>query len=400
MSAISVYYSILFQPTAMQTRSSLLTLLSLATVMAAMPLDAQQASFVLRLGKDTIGVEQFTRSGNRVTGEAVSRSGAAVSRVQYDATTHSDGRLSSVTFKLLGADGMPVRGRPVEVRYTTNGDSVTRVVAWADSTQNRTFAAPASTPLASSLYGLLENAFVTMRRGNMTTGAFLVLGTGIGATLPTMALSVAGGDSIRQPSGMVYRVDREGRLQVVDGSGTTGKIVATRGSGGIDIAAVARGMKPLGTLSGRGMSRAHFATQQPGGVVMVDYGRPLVRDRTVWGGLLIPLDTIWRLGANEATHFATARELAFGDVSVPPGLYTLFLYNARSGPLLVVNKQVGQWGTVYDQTKDLVRIPLTMAPTPEHIEEFTITVRQLAPSRGAIEIAWGAQMASAAFTVK
>jgi hypothetical protein len=138
----------------------------------------------------------------------------------------------------------------------------------------------------------------------------------------------------------------------------------------------------------------------PGGIMMIDYGRPLVRERTVWGGLLIPLDTIWRLGANDATHFATSRDLDFGGTVVPAGLYTLFLFNAKSGPQLVVNKQVGQWGTIYDSAKDVARIPLAMSATPEHVEEFTIAIKQAAPSRGSLEISWGPQMATTNFTVK
>ena len=172
-----------------------------------------------------------------------------------------------------------------------------------------------------------------------------------------------------------------------------------RGTGGLDVVSIASRMTPMGVLSSRGAARAAFQTPAPGGVMMLDYGRPLVRERTVWGGLLIPLDTIWRLGANEATHFATSREIAFGDVVVPPGLYTLFLYNAKSGPLLAINRQTGQWGTVYDQAKDLARVPLTLAATPEHVEALTITIRQAAPNRGAVEIAWGTQVATAAFVV-
>jgi len=135
-------------------------------------------------------------------------------------------------------------------------------------------------------------------------------------------------------------------------------------------------------------------------VVFINYGRPQVRGRTVWGGLLVPPDTIWRLGANEATHLATSRELTFGTVVVPPGLYTLWLFNAPGGPMLVINKQVGQWGTSYDPALDLGRIPVTMAPTPEHVEDFTIALRNVAQGRGAIDFAWGAQMATATFTVR
>lgn len=377
-----------------------LALIAIAGAIPAATLCAQQASFVYRLGKDTVGVEQFTRAANRLTGEVVSRNGAAVVRTQYDATIGGNGRVSAVTYKLFGSDGKPIKGRPVEIRYVVNGDSATRTIVWADSTVNRTVSAVGAVPFAAPSYGMLELAFGAMRRGNMASGSFPVLGVGTGATLPTIAFTAAGGDTIRQPTGLVFLVGRDGRLQSFDGSGTTQKLVATRGTGGLDIASIASGMKPLGALSARGTARAHFVTQQPGGVIMVDYGRPLVRDRTVWGGLLVPPDTIWRLGANEATHFATARDLDFNGVAVPAGLYTLFLYNAKGGPQLVVNKQVGQWGTVYDQAKDLVRIPVTMSATPEHIEEFTITVRQSAPSKGALEFAWGSQMATAAFTVK
>jgi hypothetical protein len=41
-----------------------------------------------------------------------------------------------------------------------------------------------------------------------------------------------------------------------------------------------------------------------------------------------------------------------------------------------------------------------MAPTKEFMEEFTITVRQLAPNRGVLEFAWGPQMAATTFTVR
>jgi hypothetical protein len=144
--------------------------------------------------------------------------------------------------------------------------------------------------------------------------------------------TVTTGDSIRLANGVVFRVDRDGRLQAFDGSASTQKLMATRGTGGLDIAAIASKMTPLGTLSARGTARGAFQTTMPGGIMMIDYGRPLVRERTVWGGLLIPADTIWRLGANEATHFATSRELDFNGILVPPGLYTLFLFKCEERP--------------------------------------------------------------------
>ena len=161
-------------------------------------------------------------------------------------------------------------------------------------------------------------------------------------------------------------------------------------------------MQPTGALSGRGAAHAAFMQS----VVFINYGRPLVRDRTIWGGELIPYNVIWRTGANEATHLATTRELTFGNVVVPPGLYTLWVDNARSGPLLAINKQVGQWGAgnpmsaVYNPANDVGRVPLTLAAAPQHVEEFTINIRNLGQNRGAIDLAWGNQVASASFTAR
>ena len=371
------------------------------TALAVPVLHAQQASFVYRLGKDTVAVEQYTRTANRLTGEVVSRQGAAVVRTVYDAALGPNGRITSMTYRVVGADDKPIRGRISEVRYTAKGDSVERVVVFPDSTVTRMLAAsPAMVAFVAPSYGMLELAVAALRRGAAPTAVLPMLGPGAQATLPNVTLTAGAGDTVRLANGFVLRVDREGRIQSVDGSATTQKLVATRAPGGLNVAAIAARMTPTGALSARGTVRGHYQTTQPGGVIMIDYGRPLVRERTVWGGLLIPLDTIWRLGANEATHFATARDLAFGDITVPAGLYTLWLYNAKSGPQLVVNRQTGQWGTVYDPARDLVRIPLVMSATPEHVEEFTINLRQSAPSRGAIEIAWGSQMATAGFVVK
>jgi hypothetical protein len=63
-----------------------LTVVLSALALSALPLAAQQASFVYRLGKDTVAIEQFTRAGSRWTGEMLQRSGAAVTLVRYEMT--------------------------------------------------------------------------------------------------------------------------------------------------------------------------------------------------------------------------------------------------------------------------------------------------------------------------
>ena len=372
-----------------------------AAALVALPTPAlgQEASFVVLLGRDTIAIEKYTRTATKLTGELASRFGAAGNRLSYEVNLGSNGRPTSVIYRARPLTGTPPATQPREVRLTFVGDSVRREAVFADSTSVRTLAAARGIPFVYPAFGLLEVAFADLRKSKMPTVGMAVVGAGAGNPL-TQTFSIGGGDTVRVMGGggliTVYRVDKDGRLLSVDASGTTQMVKSTRSTGSIDFEGIASRMVPVGQLSPRGVATGSFMQS----VVFLSYGRPQVRGRTVWGGQLVPADTIWRLGANEATHLATSRELTFGTVVVPPGLYTLWFFNAAGGPLLVINKQVGQWGTVYDQAQDLARIPVTMAATPEHVEDFTITLRNLGPGRGALEFAWGAQMATAAFTVR
>ncbi|MCK7523699.1 MAG: DUF2911 domain-containing protein [Ignavibacteriales bacterium] len=42
--------------------------------------------------------------------------------------------------------------------------------------------------------------------------------------------------------------------------------------------------------------------------ITIDYGRPGVKGRTIWGGL-VPYNAVWRAGANEATKITFASDV-------------------------------------------------------------------------------------------
>ena len=377
---------------------SALSLVAIAAIpFAAASLAAQPATIVYRLGTDTVAVEQYTRTGNRMTGEMVQRSGAAITRLRYDVTVGSDGRPTAATITRLQPDGSPVTNAPAETRFRVTADSVVREVVFPDSVQRRAFAARRATVnFPVYVYGPIE-LLAGMRRGGASIDSIPALGaTG---NLGFAGLESAGGDAVRLrggPYAMVMRLDANGRLQSVDGSNTTNKITATRTNSATDIATLARTMRPTGTLSTREVARGAFG---PGGMVLVDYGRPLVRERTVWGGTLVPFDSVWRAGANDATHLFTTRVLTMGDVTLQPGSYTLWVQHTRNGTFLIVNRGTGQWGTQYDASKDVGRVPMQVTAAPGHVETFTIAVRAMGANRGALEMSWGPSVATVPFTV-
>jgi hypothetical protein len=373
------------------------TLLTLALV-AATPLTsarAQDASLTFQLGRDTVAIEQFTRTPTRFTGEVVRRQ-PAIQRTQYDVTLGADGRPTRALVRQRQANGSPLATGPTEIRLTYFADSVKRELVFADSISARTIAARRALfilPVPSA--ATLELLHLAQKAAPADSFQAIGLG-GIG----WYRLVPMSGDTVRLSGGPYpfhLRFDGQSRLLVVDGSSTANKVVGTRAAGGLDIAAIAARMTPMGAASGRGTARMNFSA---GAIVSIDYGRPLVRDRTVWGGTLVPFDSVWRTGANDATHLMTSRPLVFGELTIPAGLYTLWTQHSRSGTTLLVSKQVGVWGTAFDSTQVLGRVPMQLANAPAHVEEFTITVRNVGQNRGAIDLAWGPMIATASFSVR
>ena len=103
-------------------------------------------------------------------------------------------------------------------------------------------------------------------------------------------------------------------------------------------------------------------TLADGKTITIDYSRPSAKGRQVFGGL-VPYGKEWRTGANEATTFVTTTDLMVGDKHVPAGNYTLYTIPNQQQWTLIINKQTGQWGTVYDEKQDLVRVPMKVSKT-------------------------------------
>ncbi|MFL5582481.1 MAG: DUF2911 domain-containing protein [Gemmatimonadaceae bacterium] len=134
-----------------------------------------------------------------------------------------------------------------------------------------------------------------------------------------------------------------------------------------------------------------------GARLLVDYGRPSKRGRDIFPGLQ-PYGQVWRLGANEATHFTTSREIMIGDKRIPAGRYTLYAIPDSTRWTLVVNKQTGQWGTTYTPSQDLVRIPMTVRYLKTPVETLTVAITPGRP-RAAFVVRWDDVEATAPITV-
>src|ERR1051326_4287964 len=109
-----------------------------------------------------------------------------------------------------------------------------------------------------------------------------------------------------------------------------------------------------------------------GNTITVDYSQPSMRSRKIYGSL-VPFGQVWRTGANEATTFVPTVNVTVNGTQVPKGSYTIFTLPSESTWKLIINKETGQWGTKYDQSKDLARMDMHGEKLSAPVEKFTIS---------------------------
>jgi len=119
----------------------------------------------------------------------------------------------------------------------------------------------------------------------------------------------------------------------------------------------------------------------------VDYHRPQVKGRTVWGDV-VPYGEIWRAGANENTVFETADPVRVGDVKIPAGRYGLHVIPQEASWTVVFNEDANQWGSYsYDESKDAARVEVRPQPV-EHCESLTYAFTDIHTNGATLALRW------------
>lgn len=101
--------------------------------------------------------------------------------------------------------------------------------------------------------------------------------------------------------------------------------------------------------------------------VTIQYHRPAVNKRKVWGGL-VPYGDVWRAGANENTTITFSSPVTVGGKPLAAGTYGLHMVPTASDWTIAFSNQSHAWGSFsYDAKEDALRI--TVTPKPAEFEE-------------------------------
>src|SRR5438270_12256819 len=223
------------------------TSVALATLSLAIPaaLAAQTGQFVVRLGNDTLAIEQYTRTADRLQGEQVVRSPRTVHRL-YNAAFGSGGaiaRFELVTHNVSGAPG------PAETRAVAEftGDSAVVTVPRRDSTVTlRVKAGPGAVPFVGQGFGLIEEVARRAKASGSTRYTTTMLP--LGDTEPLeVTVTARGPDSLTLVLGAIgplpARVDAQSTLLGLTGIGSTMQVTVER-TQGLDFAAHGKPFAP------------------------------------------------------------------------------------------------------------------------------------------------------------
>jgi hypothetical protein len=190
---------------------------------------------------------------------------------------------------------------------------------------------------------------------------------------------------------IMVQLDQRGRIASLSGERTTNKVRLTRLDVPPDLKAITDGFVAAERAAGgapAAWSARDTVRQNVGrGSLVVEYSRPQLRGRTAIGEL-VPLDSVWRTGADDATEFSTTVPITLAGKKLDSGRYTLWVKLTSAGPTLIVNRETGQWGTDYVAAQDVWRAPMLAERLAAPIETFTIRIVRTGNATGKLIMEW------------
>ena len=133
--------------------------------------------------------------------------------------------------------------------------------------------------------------------------------------------------------------------------------------------------------------------------VTVNYSRPSVKDRQVWGNL-VPYgwnkqgfgagnEAPWRAGANENSTIRFSHDAKVEGHPVPAGVYGLFyVINQDNTGEVILSKDTRSWGSFwYEPKNDQLRVEIKLKEIP-HTEMLTYDFSNLTKTSGELDLNW------------
>lgn len=121
--------------------------------------------------------------------------------------------------------------------------------------------------------------------------------------------------------------------------------------------------------------------------VTINYHRPLVKGRKVFGGI-VPYGQVWRAGANENTTFTVTDPVTIEGQALPAGTYGLHMIPGENEWTVIFSKMATAWGSfTYNEKEDALRVKV-MPQAADFHEALTYDFNQPTADSAIVTMAW------------
>lgn len=124
------------------------------------------------------------------------------------------------------------------------------------------------------------------------------------------------------------------------------------------------------------------------GSIEVKYSRPASKGRKVFGDL-VPMNQLWRTGANGATIVRFTDVVEINGKKVDTGSYALYTIPGNDSWEIILNKGLTNWGVDgYKPAEDVLRFKVAPMKVKNKVESFTIQFADIKPESCELHIIW------------
>lgn len=134
--------------------------------------------------------------------------------------------------------------------------------------------------------------------------------------------------------------------------------------------------------------------------VTVEYSRPGIRGRTIFGDL-VPYGERWRTGANNNTTISFDTKVNIGGKELKEGTYAIYTIPRENEWEVIFYRDSNNWGLPQSWDEDKVALKTTakVQEIPMSMETFTILINELKNDSAALNFIWENTLATLDFNV-
>ena len=364
------------------------------------------ASFIARMGVDTVSVETYTMINNHLYGKAFIRVPEDYIG-EFSIHFYPNGSIREFNINAMDAfnSSVPFQAKTGSFEYRLNmnckDDTCTYynskkglyseyIVKWAAREMDFVGGwVPLISLMEWQCMRLMKSRKqkLPLKMINHDIGVY-----DIGVLLLNQDTVIFGGPFLEYTK---IKIDKEGKILNTNGIGTPWSYFVTKHDP-IDIDQIAKRMAKTKGIGIPSPTKTFQSSIQNSKIDMA-YGSPYRRSRVIFGGV-VPYDSVWRTGAGSATTIRLENNIRIGKTLIPKGQYSIYTIPHKNEWQLIFNTDIKTWPTDPNRSKDFAQVTIPVKKTDKINEQFTIEIQETKKG-GELRFSWDDIIAVAEFEV-